>query len=137
KPGVPVVVGTRAPEARLTLTSIAAQRQSPVFMIEREFSYKSHAPAHRLDYRGLSLALEALDLNLAGPFQHENAAVAMAALERLRAQGWAIGEAAIRRGLKEVVWPGRFDIVMRRPLVILDCAHNELAIEALLETIAV
>jgi dihydrofolate synthase / folylpolyglutamate synthase len=137
KPGVPVVVGARDPEARLTLTSIAAQRQSPVFMIEREFSYKSHAPAHRLDYRGLSLALEGLELNLAGPFQHENAAVAVAALEGLRAQGWAIGEAAIRRGLKEVLWPGRFDIVMRRPLVILDCAHNELAIEALLETIAV
>src|SRR5207302_4703976 len=37
KPGVPVVVGARDPEARLTLTSIAAQRQSPVFMIEREF----------------------------------------------------------------------------------------------------
>src|SRR5437899_5959504 len=63
KPGVPVVVGARDPEARLTLTSIAAQRQSAVFMLEREFSYKSHAPAHRLDSRGLSLALEGLELN--------------------------------------------------------------------------
>ena len=34
-------------------------------------------------------------------------------------------------------WPGRFDVVSRRPLVILDCAHNELSIGALLETIAV
>jgi len=36
-----------------------------------------------------------------------------------------------------MTWPGRFDVVMRKPMVILDCAHNELAIEALLETIAV
>ena len=42
---------------------------------------------------------------------------------------------SLRRGLREVYWPGRFEIVGRRPLVILDCAHNELAVQALLETI--
>jgi len=137
KPGVPVVIGARDPDARLTLTSIAAQRGCPVFLIDREFSYRSQAPAHRLDYHGLGLALEDLELGLAGPFQHENAAIALAAAETLRAQGWKLDEDAIRRGLAEVIWPGRFDVVMHRPLVILDCAHNELAVEALLETIAV
>lgn len=137
KPGVPVVIGARDPDARLTLTSIAAQRGCPVFLIDREFSYRSQAPAHRLDYHGLGLALENLELGLAGPFQHENAAIALAAAETLRAQGWKLDEDAIRRGLAEVIWPGRFDVVMHRPLVILDCAHNELAVEALLETIAV
>ena len=137
KPGVPVVIGARDPDARLTLTSIAAQRGCPVFLIDREFSYRSQAPAHRLDYHGLGLELENVELGLAGPFQHENAAIALAAAETLRAQGWKLDEDAIRRGLAEVIWPGRFDVVMHRPLVILDCAHNELAVEALLETIAV
>ena len=137
KPGVPVVIGARDPDARRTLTSIAAQRGSPVFMIDREFSYRSQAPAHRLDYHGLGLELENVELGLAGPFQHENAAIALAAAETLRAQGWKLDADAIRRGLAEVIWPGRFDVVMHRPLVILDCAHNELAVEALLETIAV
>jgi dihydrofolate synthase/folylpolyglutamate synthase len=137
KPGVPVIIGARDHDARLVLNSIAAQRQSPVFMIGREFSYRSHAPAHRIDYDGLGLRLVGAELALAGPFQHENAAIAVAAADNLRAQGWHLDEAAIRRGLAEVVWPGRFDIVARRPTVILDCAHNELAIEALLETIAV
>jgi len=132
---VPVVIGARDPEARLTLTAIAAQRESPAFMIDREFSYRSHAPAHRFDYAGPGLALDNVELNLAGPFQHENGAVALAALEGLRARGMRIGEEAIRRGLREVYWPGRFEIVGRRPLVILDCAHNELAVQALLETI--
>ena len=137
KPGVPVVIGARDPDARLTLTSIAAQRGCPVFLIDREFSYRSQAPAHRLDYHGLALELENVELGLAGPFQHENAAIALAAAETLRAQGWKLDADAIRRGLAEVIWPGRFDVVMHRPLVILDCAHNELAVEALLETIAV
>lgn len=137
KSGVPVVIGARDPDARLTLTLIAKQRGCPVFLIDREFSYRSQAPAHRLHYHGLGLELENVELGLAGPFQHENAAIALAAAETLRAQGWKLDEDAIRRGLAEVIWPGRFDVVMHRPLVILDCAHNELAVEALLETIAV
>ena len=137
KESVPVVIGARDPSARLVLTSIASQRHSPAFMIDREFTYRSHAPAHRLDYHGLGLTLEGVELALAGPFQHENAAIALAAADAMRADGWNLPEEAIRRGLREMSWPGRFDIVMREPLVILDCAHNELAIEALLETIAV
>jgi dihydrofolate synthase/folylpolyglutamate synthase len=137
KPGVPVVVGAREPDARVTLTSIAARNGSPVMMIDREFSFSSHAPAHRLDYRGLGLELHNVELNLAGPFQHENAAIAIAAAEGLRTLGWRIDEPAIRKGLAEVCWPGRFDIVRKNPMVILDCAHNELGIEALLRTIEV
>jgi dihydrofolate synthase/folylpolyglutamate synthase len=135
KHGVPVVIGARDPDARLTLTTIANERHSPAFMIDREFSYRSHAPAHRLDYTGSVLRLENVELNLAGPFQHENAAIAIAALEGLRGQRIKLEEADIRSGLSKVHWPGRFDIVARRPTVILDCAHNELSIAALLETI--
>ncbi|HZO82435.1 MAG TPA: folylpolyglutamate synthase/dihydrofolate synthase family protein [Candidatus Binataceae bacterium] len=136
KPGVPVVIGARDPEARTVLTSIATQRRSAVRLIERDFTYCSHSPAHRLDYSGLGLNLEQVELGVAGPFQHENAAIALAALEALRALGWRLEEGAIRQGLNAVRWPGRFDVVSRRPQVILDCAHNELSISALLETVA-
>jgi dihydrofolate synthase / folylpolyglutamate synthase len=136
KPAVPVVIGTRDAEARLTLSAMALQRRSAAFMIGREFTFHSHAPAHRFDYHGLALHLENVELALGGAFQHENGAIALASLESLRAQGWRIGENEIRRGLAEVVWPGRFDRVWSRPLVVLDCAHNELSMEALLETMA-
>jgi len=135
KPGKPVVIGARDSEARVTLSSIAVQRDSPAFMIDREFSYTSHAPAHRFDYHGPGLDLENLGISLAGAIQHENGAIALAALELLRGQGWAVSDDAIRRGLAEVSWPGRFERVWERPLVILDCAHNELSVEALLQTI--
>jgi dihydrofolate synthase/folylpolyglutamate synthase len=137
KPGVPVVVGARDPEALRVLASLAAQRHSPVRMAGRDFSFRSGAPAHLLDYFGAGLNLEQVELGVAGPFQHENAAIALAAVEALRAQGWRLEEQAIRQGLKDLSWPGRFDVVSRRPLVILDCAHNELSVAALLETIAV
>ncbi len=135
KPGVPVVIGARDPEARVVLSEIAAGRRSPARMVGRDFSYRSLAPAHRFDYQGLALEMPAVEIGLAGPFQHENGAIALAALEELRSQGWPIDERAIRRGFAEVLWPGRFDVVSRAPLTILDCAHNELSIEALLETV--
>ncbi len=137
KPGVPVVIGARDEEARATLTGIAAQRHSPAILIERDFSYCSHSPAHRLDYTGLGFNMDNVDLGVAGRFQHENAAIALAAIDALRGMGWRMDEAQIRRGLSELYWPGRFDVVRRRPLVVLDCAHNELSIEALLDTIEV
>ncbi|MDB5108568.1 MAG: bifunctional folylpolyglutamate synthase/dihydrofolate synthase [Candidatus Binatus sp.] len=135
KNDVPVVIGASDPEARLVLTSIAAQRHSAVRLIDRDFSYKSQAPAHRFDYHGLGLDLPDLEIGLAGPFQHENGAIAVATLEALRGLGWKIDEDAIRRGLHDIYWPGRFDVVSRRPLVILDCAHNEMSMAALLDTL--
>jgi len=137
KSEIPVVIGARDHEARATLSSIAAHRRSATRQVDRDYTFHSHAPAHRIDYQGLGLVLNDLQLGLAGPFQHENAAIALAAIEELRAQGNSIPETAIRRGLSEVYWPGRFDIVSRSPLVILDCAHNELSVSALLETISV
>jgi dihydrofolate synthase / folylpolyglutamate synthase len=137
KQDVPVVVGAREPDARVVLTSIAAQRRSAVRLIDRDFSYRSHTPAHRFDYRGLGLNLPDLEIGLAGPIQHENGAIAVAALESLRVQGFQIDESAIRRGLRDIYWPGRFDVVSKRPIVILDCAHNEMSIAALLETMSV
>jgi dihydrofolate synthase / folylpolyglutamate synthase len=137
KPGVPVVIGAREEEARATLTDIAAQRRSAAMLIDRDFTYSSYSPAHRLDYTGLGFNMRAVELAVAGRFQHENAAIAMAAAETLRGMGWRIEEAAIRHGLSELDWPGRFDVVQRRPLVVMDCAHNELSVEALLDAIAV
>src|SRR5579875_1128305 len=77
KPEVPVVIGARDHEARATLVSIAAQRRSAVRMVDRDYSFRSHAPAHRIAYQGLALKLDDVELGLAGPFQHENAAIAL------------------------------------------------------------
>src|ERR1700685_3288137 len=72
KNDIPVVIGTRDREARLTLTSIAAQRRSAMRLMDRDFSYISHAPAHRLDYHGLGLELRDLELGLAGGTFRQN-----------------------------------------------------------------
>lgn len=61
---------------------------------------------------------------LAGTYQPDNAAVAITALELLREKGYRINDVDIIKGLAMVRWPGRFEVLMRGPVFILDGAHN-------------
>ena len=56
-------------------------------------------------------------------------------MDALIARGWKITEDHIREGMKQVTWPGRFDIISRDPLFIIDGGHNPQCIEALVKNI--
>lgn len=109
---------------------------------------RRHGILRKADFAGLkriSCSLEgqvfdcggrkALELPLLGEHQMYNAAVVLATIDSLREAGWQISEEDIRRGLKNVTWPGRFDIVGRDPLFIIDGGHNPQCIEALVQNI--
>ncbi len=70
-----------------------------------------------------------------GAHQRQNAAVAVAALDRLRATGMHIPDAAVARGLADVKWPARVEVIGERPTIILDTAHNVPSAEALVNTL--
>ncbi|GIV87696.1 MAG: bifunctional folylpolyglutamate synthase/dihydrofolate synthase [Chloroflexus sp.] len=61
---------------------------------------------------------------LHGVFQRENARLAMGATLLLRRQGIPITDDAIRRGLAEAWWPGRFEVIDGPPRILIDGAHN-------------
>ena len=77
----------------------------------------------------------ALELPLLGDHQLHNAAVVLSVVDALIARGWKISENNIYDGMREVSWPGRFDIVRRDPLFIIDGGHNPQCIEALVKNI--
>ncbi len=74
-------------------------------------------------------------LALLGDYQCRNACCVLEAMDVLREKGYDISEEAIRRGLKQVVWPGRFEVISTRPLCILDGAHNPNGVEALVHAL--
>ncbi|MCX5726538.1 MAG: bifunctional folylpolyglutamate synthase/dihydrofolate synthase [Candidatus Saganbacteria bacterium] len=61
---------------------------------------------------------------LFGRHQTINTAVAVAALENLSDNGFKFRKEQIRQGLRKTRWRGRFEIIKKKPLIILDCAHN-------------
>ena len=74
-----------------------------------------------------------LELPLLGEHQIRNTAVVLTVLERLRDRGWEIPDEAIRAGIAAVRWPGRFELLGRDPLFVLDGGHNPQCMEALLQ----
>ncbi len=70
-------------------------------------------------------------LPLLGAHQAENAGVAAALVDQLA----DVDEATIARGLRNAHWPGRFEVMGREPLAVLDGAHNPNAVERLVETL--
>ena len=76
-----------------------------------------------------------LKLPLLGEHQLDNAAVVLTAVEVLRGKGWKLSEASVREGLRDVVWHGRFEILRRDPLFIVDGGHNPQCIEALVKSV--
>ena len=72
---------------------------------------------------------------LLGDHQLYNAAVVLAVADTLIEKGWNITEKHIYEGIRDVSWPGRFDIMHRDPLFIIDGGHNPQCIEALVKNI--
>lgn len=76
-----------------------------------------------------------LFLPLLGDHQLHNASVVLSIADTLIEKGWKITEENIRDGIRDVSWPGRFDIVRRDPLFIIDGGHNPQCIDALVTNI--
>nr|WP_240674269.1 bifunctional tetrahydrofolate synthase/dihydrofolate synthase [Crenobacter cavernae] len=71
---------------------------------------------------------------LRGAYQLSNASAALAALDCLK-QRLPVGQGAVKRGLLEVDWPGRFQVLPGRPQVVLDVGHNPHAVRAMVDSL--
>ncbi len=76
-----------------------------------------------------------LKMGLKGRHQMINAATSIEVVNILRTMGFRISDEAVSEGLKNVVWPGRFELLRSSPDVIVDCAHNEASSRALSQTL--
>jgi len=74
-------------------------------------------------------------LSVAGTFQARNAATAFAVGQALRRQGVTLSPDTVRDGLERTRIPGRFELLQRKPTVIIDGAHNPAAALALRESL--
>ncbi|MDR2939753.1 MAG: bifunctional folylpolyglutamate synthase/dihydrofolate synthase [Clostridiales bacterium] len=74
-----------------------------------------------------------LELALLGSYQLMNAALAVSAVQLLQKKGWKVTEKDLRNGLKKATWPGRFEVMNKKPIFIVDGAHNPQGARAVVE----
>ncbi|MBM3252385.1 MAG: hypothetical protein FJZ11_06395, partial [Candidatus Omnitrophica bacterium] len=76
-----------------------------------------------------------LRIGLLGRHQLINAATALGVIEALRLLNIFVPADAIKKGLAQTVWPGRFEITKTNPFIILDGAQNIASAKELKETV--
>lgn len=158
KPGVPVVSGVVEPEPREVIARRAAELAAPLVQRGRDYDAERRPDPcrgsfnaagreepcgleERFDYcervgHDATCRLRDVRVGMPGAHQAFNAAGVIAVVRQLGRKGWAIEERAIREGLRRARLPGRVELMSRRPLVVVDVAHNPAAIQALLATLA-
>jgi len=119
----------QAPEAEAVVVHRASEAGVPLLLEDRDLRVsvrKASLEGQWLDLEGPDWRIQDARCGMLGVFQPGNALLAAAAARTLGAD-----EAAIRRGLDQARWPGRFQVIRRTPLVIVDGAHNPAGARAL------
>jgi dihydrofolate synthase/folylpolyglutamate synthase len=135
RPGVPVIVGARGVDVQRVIEARARELGSQLSMIDRDFRALPGRDG-RIAFDVSGRRIPALKLGLAGEHQHDNAALAVAALCALESIGLPVSPAAISRGLRRVRWPARLERYPGRPAMLFDAAHNPDGCEALARYLA-
>ncbi len=144
KPGKPVVIAPQNREARQVIEEVASKRNAPITVVGKDVLY---APSvHSLEGQSLLLWNSneqemvnryinsggmhdweplRITIPLLGYHQVENAATAYAVVEQLILNGFKIRLSDILNGFNNVEWPARFEILRKKPPVIIDGAQNQ------------
>lgn len=136
KPGAEVVSGIQQPEVWDVLKRQAGGAECRTVEKERLQHIRYGLEKQRFDYLTCDGTFyRRLEVSLAGVVQPENAALAVEIVEALGRKGFSVTDKQLRDGLFSAKWPYRFEIAAKRPLFILDGAHNEDAAKRLAEGI--
>ena len=127
KEKVPVVCAPQAAEALEVVEQKAAECQAPLTLVGQDWWFESEQST--LDGQVFKAGPagepgETYRTPLLGRHQALNATVALAALDVVKPHFEGLDDNAIKSGFAQVRWPGRLQILSRRPVVVLDGAHN-------------
>ena len=138
KPHTPVVTGETKKNILQVFEKTAEEENTEVIQVSDYAEYERikaspegqvfNLETQREEYHGLKTPL-------LGIHQIINAATAVTAIETLEQYGITIPRQAIIKGVKKVYWPGRLEVVHHNPAIVLDCAKDAEATEAVRETI--
>jgi dihydrofolate synthase/folylpolyglutamate synthase len=142
KHGVPTVTVEQEPAAMQVLKTEAMAVNAPLSVtgVDIDFSHRfetsrEHGPHTRICLTTPTSKFEHLRVPLHGRHQAINCGLALAMLDKLKADGYKIDNEKAAAGLKKVRLTGRMEIICDDPRIIIDAAHNAASIRALIQAI--
>lgn len=133
KPDTSVVSAMQQPEAMEVICNVCRERDCTFQAVDpeqiKDISY---------GYEGQSFSYknwENIKISLMGSYQIKNAALALEAINALRKLGYDLKDRAVYQGMKKAVWKGRFTLISKDPVILMDGAHNPAAAEELVRSL--
>ena len=105
------------------LENICGEQRARLYQLGKDMKIRE-AREGTFSYKGIEKSYGNLACPLPGRHQMENAAVALGAIEILMSKGFDIDAGAVARGLRNVEWEGRLEVLHNSPMLIVDGAHN-------------
>ncbi|MDN6639611.1 MAG: bifunctional folylpolyglutamate synthase/dihydrofolate synthase [Tetragenococcus sp.] len=138
KKGVPVVTGKMTANALKVIDDTAQKQQANVSHFDKDYQIVYKGPStswgEQFDFYNEQGKMTKLTSSLLGKHQTENAAVAIQLFYFVcQLRQLPFDEKTVKNGLLKANWPARMECVSQEPLIILDGAHNEQAMQRLAE----
>lgn len=124
KEGVPVVLCQNDLSARECILSVCREKRSDVAEVNQ-----GEIVIHEMSQDQTIFSYEKyqnLHLSLMGEFQVENACLALLCISQIQ-RCYPVSQSAMKEGLKNAKWPGRFEKIGDNPVTVADGAHNPAA----------
>lgn len=133
KEGCPVVSQVQPDEAMEVIEKVCLQKHASLSVVDEDKigKVKYGLVKQKFSYGNYKQC----EIGLAGAYQIKNAALALEVVEVLKRLGYEITDKAVLQGLKNTQWPGRFTVIGKKPLFVVDGAHNEDASKQLAKSI--
>ncbi len=125
KEGIPVITGAKE-GALQVIKDVAKSRHSPCVVLQDDYQWERIQSNYNKQVFNLKTQMnnyQQLKIQLAGLHQISNAVMAVAILENLPAP-LQVKKEDIIKGLLNTFWPGRLEIRLENPILVLDGAHN-------------
>ncbi len=131
KKGVPVMLGPSPLEAEKEIMRIARLKEAPLYKVDT-----TPANVREVDNK-LMFTLNNQDflINSTAHYEVKNAIFTYEIIRRLRKLGFKISDTSFARALENPPPAGRYNVVRRSPLVIVDGAHNTHALKELINNV--
>jgi dihydrofolate synthase/folylpolyglutamate synthase len=138
KSGSICVSAPQEPEALKVIETACRDRKALLILAGRDIKFEeleSNEKSNIFDAAGMIRNYPRLETPLIGSHQIVNAATAIGIVEALGLRNVNISPDAVKRGIENVKWEGRLEILGRSPLVVVDGAHNRASARALAEAV--
>ena len=133
KPRTWVVSAEQDPQAAAVIRRVCREKECRLSVVDPDAFQDVHYGYDRQTFSYKDW--KDVEITLAGTYQVTNAALALEAVEALRNLGYSLTEEQVRKGMKEAFWRGRFSVIHKNPVVVIDGAHNPAAAKVLKDSL--